>query len=242
MRFALLFFSFVAFTSAGAEPPSFNQGVEALSQKNYPAAITFFQETLKQEPDNLTAWHNLALSHLGQKQDLLAYAYWRKALVLDPGFRPAKEGLRYLMKNSKISQIPNHSFFEKIGLSQLFMALFLVTFAAGILLIRFLKSRHEEKGTPLSILTIVLIVWITLLGLTVFKALSSFSTKAIVMSDSVAALSAPVENGAQLFTLKGGEETDVIAKDADWLQISQGSLVGWVPKQNLLLLDKSIPW
>lgn len=238
MRFLLLFFPF----AVGASAPQFNQGVEALSQKNYPQAITFFQETLKQEPDNLTAWHNLALSHLGQKQELLAYAYWRKALVLDPGFRPAKEGLRFLMKTSKISQIPNHSFFEDIGLSQLLMVLFLVTFAAGALLIRFLKTRNEGKNAPLSILTIVLIVWVTLCGLTAFKAVSGFSSKALVMNDSVAALSAPVENGAQLFNLKGGEETDVVAKDGNWLQISQGSLVGWVPKQSLLLLDKSIPW
>ncbi len=238
----MLFFSFVAFNTAKATTPEFNQGVEALSQKNYPQAATFFQETLKHEPDNLTAWHNLALSSLGQKQDLNAYAYWRKALVLDPGFRPAKEGLQYLMKTSKINQIPNQSFFETIGFSQFMLVLFLVTFAAGILLIRFLKARSEDKSPSLAILTVVLIAWVTLCGLTAFKAVSSFSTKAIVMSDSVAALSAPVENGAQLFTLKGGEETDVIAKDESWLQISQGALVGWVPKQNLLLLDKSTPW
>lgn len=236
MRFLLLFFSF------GVTATPLNQGVEALSQKNYPQAATFFQETLKKEPDNLTAWHNLALSHLGQKQDLLAYAYWRKALVLDPGFRPAKEGLQFLMKSGKINQIPNVGFFESLNLSQLLMALFIVTFITGILLIRFLKARKQQKSSPLSILTLAIIVWVTLCGFAAFKAVSSFSTKALIMKDSVAALSAPVENGAQLFTLKGGEETEVIAKDGDWVQVMHNSLTGWIPKQDLLILDKSTPW
>ena len=238
MRFLLLFFSF----AVGAATPEFNQGVEALSQKNYPQAITFFQEALKQEPDNLTAWHNLAVSHLNQKEEGLAYAYWRKALVLDPGFRPAKDGLQYLMKSGKISQIPTHTLFGGLGLSQLLMVLFLVTFITGILLIRFLKTRTEGKNAPVSVLTLAIIFWITLCGVTAFKAVSSATTKALVITNSAEALSAPVENGAPLFTIKNGEEAEIIAKDGDWLQISYGTLVGWVPKKNILALDKSIPW
>lgn len=238
MRFLLLFFSF----SVWASSPQFDQGVEALSQKNYTQAIPLFQEALKQEPNNLTAWHNLALSHLGQKEDMKAYAYWRKALALDPGFRPAKEGLSFLMKSAKINQVPTLSIFESFQFSQLLMVLFLVTFAAGILLIRFLKAKKEERSSPLSVLTIAIIVWITIGCFTAVKFFSGSSTKALVMSDSVSAQSAPVENGAQLFTLKAGEETEVIANDGDWSQISSGSLVGWVPKKSILLLDRSVPW
>ena len=238
MRLLLLFFSFSAWCSS----PEFDQGVEALSQKNYTKAITSFQEALKQEPENLTAWHNLALSHLSQKEDIQAYAYWRKALVLDPGFRPAKDALQYLMKAGKISQIPNPTIFARIGLSQLLSVLFLVTFATAILLIRFLKTRQQGQNPPLSILTMAIILWITLGCVTALKTFSQFTVKSIVLANSVAAQSAPVENGSQLFNLKGGEEADILKREGDWLQISYGSLVGWVPKQSLLALDRSIPW
>lgn len=238
MRFLVLFFSLFLPLASWAAGPQFNQGVEALSQKNYPQAVSLFQEALKQEPNNLTAWHNLAVSHLAQKDDLKAYAYWRKALVLDPGFRPAKDGLSYLMKTSKISQIPNSSTLERIGLSQLLILVFLVTFASSLLLIRFLKRRKEEKTASLSVLTLALLFWGTLCCFTAVKAFSELSVKAIVLADTQAR-SAPTESGAGLFTLKGGEEAEILAKDENWLQVSSGTMVGWVPKQAVLVLNRS---
>ena len=178
----------------------------------------------------------MALSSLGQKEDLKAYAYWRKALVLDPGFRPAKEGLSYLMKTGKISQIPSSSLLGSLGLSQMFMVLFFVTFATGLLLIRFLKARKEGKTPPLSVLTVAIVFWVTLCSLTGFKAMNASSAKALAMDSNVSVKSAPTENGAQLFTLKGGDETEVLSVEGEWLQVSSGALVGWVQKQSMLVL------
>lgn len=242
MRILVLFFPLFVSLTASAASPQFDQGVEALNQKNYPQAISLFQDALKQEPENLTAWHNLALSYLGQKDDLKAYAYWRKALVFDPGFRPAKDGLNYLMKTSKINQIPNLSIFETLGFSQMLFVLFLVTFATAALLIRFLKARREGKSSPLTILTLAIIVWVTVCCFTGFKVMTELSVKALVINSDVAARSAPTENGAQLFSLKGGEEIEILGSDADWIQVSSGNLVGWVPKQSLVVLDRNVAW
>lgn len=77
------------------------QGLKALDQKNYAAAVEAFSKAIEAEPKDFTAHFNLALAYSLGNRDPEAIAEYRKTLELKPGLYQANLNLGMLLLRDK---------------------------------------------------------------------------------------------------------------------------------------------
>ena len=75
---------FLHFLGFGAEVNAFDRGLQEANKKNYPAAITAFEEVVKNEPNNISAIHNLGNSYYAVKQYGKSILLYERALKIAP--------------------------------------------------------------------------------------------------------------------------------------------------------------
>ena len=68
----------------------FDQAFENLKEQRFERAIELFQEVLKQCPDHVQSYGNMALAQAGLGHKAAALASLDKALALDPNYEPAR--------------------------------------------------------------------------------------------------------------------------------------------------------
>src|SRR4051812_36901133 len=115
MNFKALFFCLLAPLISRAEPEfrsegitdSFQAGILAFQNKNYPEAQAHFNSFLKETPSNAAALTNLGLTAFQLGQKAWAVAYFRKALAVSPGFTTARQGLKFVLAQFDVKEIPH---------------------------------------------------------------------------------------------------------------------------------------
>jgi tetratricopeptide (TPR) repeat protein len=252
--------------SVGAEPElgnegttdPFQAGILAFQNKNYQQAQAQFNTFLKLSPDNAAALTNLGLTafQLGQKP--WAAAYFRKALSISPGFPAAREGLRYVLAQFEVKEIPhqieNYEIIREFFLlpvSKLFFlwvtAGFLFLFLWSLLSYLGKRKRAFQEELPLpappwfSVVTGLLFVsTLTLAGLKIYDMQIP---RATIVEEKVSAQSAPGENQLNLFDLYGGFEVVVRNYSGDWAQVTYpGAMTGWIKKDSMYITSGGASW
>lgn len=225
-------------------------GLQAYNQKDYEKAQSLFEGALQQDPKNEAILSNLALVQVQKQNYVMAYALWRKALVLGDSNGSAKEGISYLQKKNlvKISSVAD-SLWEDVAVSlqplspyalyALTLLLFVLFFRS---LLNYLGKRRlaivEEKkmpGAPL-MTWIFALLFFSSLACVLTQAYWSQKHFAIVSADTAARLY-PKEDGPELYTVLTGDEIEVFSRDNDWIQIqSKGKNKAWILEQKAFLL------
>ncbi len=77
--------------SAGPEDPTYAEGVAAVKQKNYAAAIRLFEVVIAKDDQNANAYNWLAYSTRQGGDAAKAIPIYQKALAIDPKHRGAHE-------------------------------------------------------------------------------------------------------------------------------------------------------
>ncbi len=227
----------------------FEKGLAAYQNKQYAESRDNFQKLIDANTISAPLLHNLALSYFQLDQAPMSLALWRKALTLDPGFRPARAGRDFAeaklqargFERDRLGEglqrnLEFISFFESLWLIALILA------AAGWLWIRYLADRRqaldEESPLPAFPVTAVGLSAVLLLSivLSATKLTFALKTRATVIAARVSARSLPADDGVGLFDLSGGSEVLIRRRDKDWSQVqnSEGSS-GWLKNSEILV-------
>jgi tetratricopeptide (TPR) repeat protein len=81
-----------------AEEEHYLKGMVLFNKGSYAEAILELEAEVKDHPDNLSAWYNLALSYEKAGDEFRAYYQWKKYLELDSTSRWAGEARRHLLE------------------------------------------------------------------------------------------------------------------------------------------------
>jgi tetratricopeptide (TPR) repeat protein len=226
----------------------FQKGLSAYQNKNYAEARDSFQKLLDQDA-SVGVLHNLALTDLQLDQKPWALALWRKALSMQPSFRPAKVGRDLLESKSQMRPFERDSFalwthrtLESLSFYETLWVNALLLGLAGWLLIRYYGARRLalDSESPLppfptpALLTALLFVGsVFLIGL---KLHDMLSPRATVVADRAAVRSLPSEDSVGLFELNGGTEVLLRRQQGGWTQVesSEGSS-GWVKNGDIFV-------
>jgi tetratricopeptide (TPR) repeat protein len=238
---------------AAADAPSkenfFEKGLAAYQSKQYTEARDAFQKQLDQGKMSPGLLNNMALSVYQLDQKPLALALWRKALSIQPGFKPALSGREFL--ETKMNMRPlerdslslwTHRNLESISIYELALVNAMILAIAGWLLLRYLGERRfaveEEQPMPAfpGMASVFLVLLIFTSTISVYKLRDSLNTRATITVVKASARSLPAEEGVALFDLSGGSEVFVRQQQNGWSQIqnAEGSS-GWVKNSELFI-------
>jgi tetratricopeptide (TPR) repeat protein len=235
-----------------ADENLFEKGLAAYQNKQYAEARDDFQKLVEKNTVSAALLHNLALAYFQLDQAPMSLALWRKALTIEPGFRPARAGRDFAEMKLQARGFERDRISESIQRNLEFISFFeslwliaLVTGAAGWLWIRYVADRRhaldEESPLPPFPATAVAlsVVLAACIGLSLMKLSVSLKTRATVIAKKASARSLPTEEGVALFELNGGSEVLIRRRDKDWSQVqnSEGSS-GWVANSELFITSQ----
>lgn len=240
--------------SAKTPEERLREGIALYTAKDYAKAKGVFLAVLGEQPGNVAAATDLALSYcqLGEMGPCLAY--FRLALSKDPQNPEARQGLEFALTKLETKEIPHRlELFEALrenGLNRFsldqFLAIAAACFFAGLWITlgavgrrrRALEDQQAPPAFPLSspVLLVLAAIFIVLSSLKIYDAGLPRGT---ILDVKVPVLSAPETTGVPLFDLYAGFE--VILKDwkDDWVQVTYpGGLTGWIPKKSILMTSE----
>lgn len=242
--------------SALAEQPSsedlFQKGLAAYQNKQFDEARDGFLNLVTSGHVSASLFHNLALTYYQLDQKPYAMAFWRKALALDPSFRPAQAGRKLMETKFNMSSWEKDTFslwvrrtMESVSFYELSWLIAFLIGGAGWIWIRYLAARKiaiedEQPKPPFPALAAVFAVLFALtLGLMSLKFQVLATKHATVVLAKISVRSLPAEEGVGLFELNGGNEVVLRREQGDWLQVqnSEGA-TGWVKKSEVLVTDE----
>ncbi len=222
----------------------FQNGVNSFKAQEFDKASVLFTQALDLQPENTTVLVNLALAQYQAGQKTAAFAYYKKALHIDPDFSTARQGLEFVRSQVQIREIPHRietyqrvreNFVEPFSVA-IPLILTVVLFAIwGFKTIKHLAAKKRaylagEDPSSYGLLNFVLAVLLvfSLSWLAFFKYDSSLH-RGIVKSETVTVRSAPILTAPEILQIYGGLEVRILRKQDGWLQIEYpGSIAGWV--------------
>jgi tetratricopeptide (TPR) repeat protein len=238
----------VALAQTETSEELFQKGLAAYQAKQYDQAKASFEKIAQMGPTSARLLHNLALTHFQLNQKGYAVAYWRKALVLDPAYQPARAG-RDLMETrmnmrawerDPVSSWLRHTL-EPISIHHLLWLIALVLGCTGFMWIRYSAERRSalQQDLPLPAwpwpAALLAAVFVGCLGLLALKVNFSQALRATVVAEKAQVRSLPADDGTALFELNSGSEVLVRREEEAWMQVQTregGS--GWVRKVDVM--------
>jgi tetratricopeptide (TPR) repeat protein len=246
-------FSFHAFAELSASPEDlFQKGLAAYQNKKFEEARDNFLPIYQEGRISAPLFHNLALTYFQLDQKPFAMAFWRKALAVDPSFKPALAGRRFLETRFNMAPWEKDTLnlwlrrtMESVSFYELCWLIAFMLAAAGWMWIRYLAARKiaVEDETPKPEFPLVaaglttIFIGVVLLVVLKFQLMST--VRATIVQAKVSARSLPAEDGVGLFDLGGGNEVVVRLRNQDWYQVQNSDgASGWVKKDELILTDE----
>lgn len=229
----------------------FEQGIKSYQAKDYSKAAEFFTQSLDKDPNIAMVLTNLAFSEFQLGKKPLAIGLLRKALSIDPDLDAAKAGLKFVLSQMQIREVPHkietyESFRSNlllpVSLSAYIILSALCLFASGWILISYggrrKKALEDEKSPPSFpiIGTLLGLVFVVVTGLLALKIYDSTIIRGTIVEDQISLQTAPGDNQVTILDLYGGMEVVVVGLKGEWAQITYpGSLTGWVKKSSLMM-------
>lgn len=242
----------LVFPAFAGEDGLFEKGLAAYQNKQYTEARDDFQKLVEENHVSAALLHNLALTYFQLDQAPLSLALWRKALTIEPGFRPARAGRDFAELKLQARGFERDRLSESVQRNLEFISFFeslwliaLVGGIAGWLWIRYIAARRfalEEESPlpPFPATALGLSALLALcIGLSAMKLNFSLMTRATVISKKAAARSLPTAEGVPLFEINGGSEVLIRQRDKEWSQVqnSEGAS-GWVANSELFITSQ----
>ncbi len=230
----------------------FQNGVKSFKSQEFDKASVFFNQALDLQPENTTVLVNLAATQYQLGLKTAAFAYYKKALYLDPSLSTAQQGLDFVKSQVQIREIPHRiETYQKtreylIEPFSVFVPLILTTLLFAMWGARTLKYFGQKKRAYLAgenlpaygflnfILSILLIISFSWVGF--FKFDSSLK-RGLVKLENVSVKSSPLLTAPEILQIYGGLEVQILRHQDGWLQIEYpGSIAGWVEPGSILEL------
>jgi tetratricopeptide (TPR) repeat protein len=236
----------------------FRNGIASYKEQKYPEAIEAFQKALDIESSNVSALTNLALAQFQAGHKPIAVALLRKAMALDPDFSTPVAGLKFILPQLEVKEIPHEIQMSETLRNQLltpvsmnaYLLMSALFFAgSGWLLLSYFGTRRRaiQGEIPLppfpTIGFLFLISFLISSALTMGKIYDYQIPRGTIIQDKVQVMSAPEASAAGLFDLYGGLEVILENTKDDWVQVTYpGALSGWVPKTSVFPTSGKKTW
>jgi tetratricopeptide (TPR) repeat protein len=231
-------------------PPEdpFQNGIKLYQEQKFQEAAEQFQKEFAAGKDFAALHYNWGLAAYKLKKKGLAAGLWRRALFIDPDFRPALQALDFISKeipkdmNEDLSNwhLLRSRILDRASLSQFLFVTWILFGLGGYLGIRYLAARREALKNQTSlpkaptVAAFMVIAFLALALLSTAKAISLLDVHATVTENNTALHTGPSSDDNTLFDILEGFDVIVENVHAGWAQISLTSgQIGWVPVQNL---------
>ncbi len=230
---AIRMLGFLVATSAfGAEagPPP--------ASTDYAGAARQFEQKLATSPPSAEDYYNLALAREKTGDVAQAALNYERALLLDPGLRPARNALDALA-TSKSIPLPPHTWIADVNavtrpdvLLAVGSALFWAG-AFGLLLVSRIR-RNRGVARAVSILAIIAGSAFQTAGWLTDGRLARARPAVVTSKDGAEVLTAPANNSTPVVSLPSGTPVGVISPRGAWTYIDvNGGARGWVQTERL---------
>jgi len=228
----------------------FRHGTKSYQDKKFDEAIVNFEKALEFHPESPTVLTDLGLSYYQIKKKGLSIAMFRRALFIDPSQAVAEAGLKFVLSQLEVKEIPHQIepyerfrslVLNSISLNGIHVLSLLLLFSSGFIWLRYIGRRRkafEQESAPPGLPVVGLILSLGFVGsflITVLKTYDVTVPRATIVTEKVSAQIAPGENQSGLFELYEGFEVIIRNAANDWIQVSYpGGLTGWVKKESLI--------
>lgn len=229
----------------------FKQGTQFYQDKKFDKSVQSFELAVAKDPRNATVLTNLALAQYQLGKKSLALSNLRKALSFDPSLTTARAGLKYVLSQMDIKDIPHQietyetlraKVLNPVDLSSYLSMTALFLFVSGWLLLTYMGRRRQaikdEKAMPATPLLGVFffICFLTSSILGGFKIYDGSIVRGTIILDKVSLQTAPGENQASVLDLYAGMEVVVDSAQQDWVQVTYpGAMTGWIKSASLIV-------
>ena len=215
-------------------------GVQAFQQQNFAEAAQYFAQLSTQQPHNVAALYNGALSEYKMQHKAKALGLWRRALKIDPWFGAARRALAWAYDQG-MPQEPStgfnwwhHYVLSYMSLNMLLAALWLVLLVSCAWAWRAgLKGRRLWPSPPAIVLCSLAVLLVLLIGV---KSYDLSLKRATLIGPELSVQTAPNEGANVLFQARAGQQVVVRRHIGDWLLCAQnGRNLGWLDRDSVLL-------
>jgi len=226
--------------SAKADPAeAFSSANAAFSGGEFEAAYSAYQSLLEDGHLSAPLLYNLGNTCYRLKQFGEAALWYERALTLDPGFKEARQNLRFLRRSSGSLQFVGRESpsltapFKRDTLIRLATAggwLAALGFAAALTL-RLGSGIRTSLWIASSLLTLLALLAAAGLFLK-HRDRADLATQAIVVAKDAKAFTAPTRAAGKVIDLPPGSQVASLSKRGNWHYIDlPGDLRGWVPDE-----------
>jgi hypothetical protein len=233
----------------------FNQALVQLQQKNWDASITLYRQLLDQslsEAQASVVYHNMSTIAAEKADFLMAYAWSKKALWLDPSNSAARFAFEQFSAQFQAPTVPHQisnfdNFIGLIGRVPLDVWIFVT---GGLLLLTiWLLARNwvlQKKNRLNEVFTtagkwpvgVALLFTVLFIIISYFAYSQSELTRGILIADKARIQTAPGENKPVIFEAPAGLEVEVLNLADGYYQVrSAGAFSGWVQQSNVELMS-----
>lgn len=247
-------------SSSSAQTPEslYRTGVESFQKGDLKEARAAFIESLQKDEMSPATLFNLGLTEYRLGRPGQALGLWRKALVLEPGYPPARKAVTWAQEKLERNAIPHDvelwESFRKRAVAPFSIDSFLFLtalffFASGWLIFRYFgarrRARMDESPYP-QFPTLAASSGLGLLialSLSIAKAVDISTVRGTVLVKTVEARSSPDPSGTPLFQLYEGLEVIIRQSVGEWSQVTYpGGSTGWIPRNTVFATsDKVAP-
>ena len=220
-------------------------GILEYQKSNFREALDYFLLAENTGLSSPTLYYNLGNAYHQQGKIALAIVYYKRALLLDSAFSPARRNLDFMLSITTDKQID----LEENAMSRFLTSLYyffsintllcicLSVLALIILFIHLQWLSPEKDNTVFRFLNFLFLF--ILLGLTIMTYSRIYLVKnnneAVITESTVYVFSGPADSFTRLFTIHEGTVLKIQKEELNWTQVSTISgYSGWIDSNTYL--------
>jgi uncharacterized protein YgiM (DUF1202 family) len=213
---------------------------------NFEKALEMFQKAQSTGIQNPDLYYNIANTYYKlyeQKSKIPetlpnAIIYYKKALLLDSSYQPAKDNLNFVLSVTRDQQIDEEENFMTTLIENTYYffsinALLIICLAILVLIVLLIhiQWRFVADRTVLRFVNFVLLFIFLCVGGVTFSRIYQVqnNSEAVIVENTVYVFSGPSESFTRLFTIHEGTVMKIHKQELGWTQISTLSgYSGWI--------------
>ena len=215
------------------------EGVNAYQNNNFMQALDYFLIVENNGLHNPSLFFNIGNAYYRNNQIANAIIYYKKALLLDSSFKPAKTNLDFMLSitQDKQTDLEEHTMTKFLQNNYYYFSINTLIIICSILLLFIILIIHlqwffrDKDNTIFRFINFVLLfVFIGVTSITITRIyLVKNNHEAVIIDGTVYVYSGPSESFTRLFTIHEGTILKIQKEDLNWTQISTLSgYSGWI--------------
>ena len=223
----------------GADINYLQEGINAYQNNDFRQALDYFLIVENNGLKNPSLYFNIGNAYYRNNQIANAIVYYKKALLLDSSFRPARNNLDFMLSITpdKQTDLEEHAMSKFFQNGYYFFSINTLIIISSILLFLIVLFIHlqwfftDKDNTFFRFINfVILFIFIGFTSITITRIYSvKNNNEAVVIDGTVYVYSGPSESFTRLFTIHEGTVLKIQKEELYWTQVSTLSgFSGWI--------------